>query len=346
MKPVALFSTLLFAALCPALAAATGTSPAVTAAWVRTATVRVRAVAQTLPAYGSLVPAAGKRIALAAPRDSRIVAVAVSSGERVRKGQALLTLAPTPQSRAAWVQAKSAAGYARSALARTRRLYAEHLATRDQLAAAEKALEDATAALAAATQAGGGGNLTLRAAAKGVVTAVAVSPGERVAANAPLMSLIADGGLQARLGVAPALASELHPGMAVNLAAVFDSAARVSGKIAAVGGMVDPATGLVDVFVPLAPASRGFFPGGAVQAEITLSVAHALAVPRSALLRDARGAYVFIVKDGIARRVAVRTGNDDGQWIAVRGALKAGDAVVTLGNYELTDGMRVREQAP
>lgn len=69
-------------------------------------------------------------------------------------------------------------------------------------------------------------------------------------------------------------------------------------------------------------------------------------MPRSAVLRDAQGAYVFIVKDRVAHRVQVHTGTDNGTWIAVRGDLHAGEQVVTLGNYELRNGMAVREQAP
>jgi multidrug efflux pump subunit AcrA (membrane-fusion protein) len=42
--------------------------------------------------------------------------------------------------------------------------------------------------------------------------------------------------------------------------------------------------------------------------------------------------------------VNVQTGPDDGSYIAVTHGIKAGDRVVTLGNYELEDGMAVREQ--
>jgi membrane fusion protein, multidrug efflux system len=315
-------------------------------ALVTTVPVVERRVAESLLVYGTLEPAPQQNLTLAATRDSIIAGVAVNSGERVRKGQILITLTPTPQSRAAWVQAKSGLSYTQTALERTRSLYKEHLATREQLAAAEKAQSDAQVTLAVAQQAGGGGPLPLRASRDAVVTSVLVNTGEQVVANTALLTLAANGGLQARLGVAPEQAAALHSGLPVTLHSVFDVNKTVTGKITAVGGMLDVNTGLLDVFVPLSHAARGFLPGTQVQGEITLSDKRSLAVPRTSVLHDAQGAYVFVITGHTAHRVNVHTGADDGTWIAVKGELKAGEAVVTLGNYELTDGMAVREQAP
>lgn len=325
---------------------ATAASGPAVSALVQTAAVTERGVAESLPVYGTVVPAPRESLALAAPRESIISGVAVNSGERVHKGQLLVTLSPTPASRTAFVQAKSAERDAATVLTRIRVLYKEHLATRDQVTAAEKALTDAQAALAAAEQAGGGGALRLRAPGNAVVTGVAVTTGERVPANTTLLMLAVEGGQQARLGVAPEQAGAVHVGLPVTLISVFDAQVTARGKITGVGGMLDPATGLVDVFVPLPRTAQSFLPGAAVHGEIILRDNRSLAVPRSAVLRDGQGAYVFIVRNHTAHRVNVKTGADDGTWIAVSGDLKAGDRVVTLGNYELTDGMTVREPAP
>ncbi|MGA9854355.1 MAG: efflux RND transporter periplasmic adaptor subunit [Gammaproteobacteria bacterium] len=315
-------------------------------ALVETAPVTERRVASSLPVYGTLQAAPRENRTLAASRDSIIAGVAVTSGERVHKGQLLITLAPTPQSHIAWVQAKSGLAYAKTALQRTRSLYKEHLATREQLAAAEKELSDAQATLTVAQQAGGNRPLPMRATGNAVVTSVMVNTGEQVAANTALLTLAAQGGLQARLGVAPEQAGALHAGLPVTLHSIFNPDIRVSGKITSVGGMLDPDTGLYDVFVHLPRATHDVLLGEQVQGEITLSDARSLAVPRSAVLRDAHGAYVFIVHKHVARRVDVKTGFDDDTWIAVQGELHAGEQVVTLGNYELEDGMAVREQTP
>ena len=46
---------------------------------------------------------------------------------------------------------------------------------------------------------------------------------------------------------------------------------------------------------------------------------------------------------GKARLVKVQTGTETDRDIEVKGELAAGDRVVISGNYELSDGMAVRE---
>ena len=83
--------------------------------------------------------------------------------------------------------------------------------------------------------------------------------------------------------------------------------------------------------------------GSRILGRIHLASHPALVVPRSAVLGEAPAAYVYTVHEGKARRIPVQTGLvADGQ-IEVAGALKAGDLVVVSGNYELGDGMAVRE---
>lgn len=311
-------------------------------ALVTLAIANERKVSETLPAFGSVRPAPGQSVTLAAPRESRVASLAVSSGEAVKKGQLLLTLVPTPASRVAFVQAQSASVYAQTALAHTRSLYQEHLATRDQLAAAQQAANDARAILANATQAGGAGSLALRAPADSVVTAIAVNAGEQVAANSPLLHLALQGALTVRLGIALEQIAKIRVGMPVVLHDVYSSARTLQARVTNVSGMLDANTGLADVFVRIPAHTPGFMPGMYVQGMITLSDTHALAVPRSALLRDGTQAYVFIVEGDIAHRVNVTSLADDGVWVAVKGAIKAGAKVVTLGNYELNEGMKIR----
>ncbi|MGB9429716.1 MAG: efflux RND transporter periplasmic adaptor subunit [Gammaproteobacteria bacterium] len=315
-------------------------------ALVQTAAVEMREIDQTLQSFGTIEPGPRHLREIVAPRAS-IVELEVATGMRVKRGEPLATLVATPESTVLYAQAKAEADYARSALQRMESLFKEKLATRDQLAVAEKALANAQANLAAQQQMGGGHAAVIRAPAAGVVTTISVASGARVTANTTLLTLAEQGGLYARLGVTPEQSAAIHTGIPVALTSAFGSQLSLSTKVSQVGGQVDPMSGLVDVFAPvLGKSADTFLPGSQVTAEITLQEVHSLAVPRSAVLQGAEGAYVFIVKHHIARRVNVKAGVDDGTWIAVIGALEAGDQVVTLGNYELTNGMVVRGQAP
>ncbi len=344
MKSLYLYTCILAAVIAPLANAAKADGQPT--ALVQTATIAERSVAETVQAFGSIEPGPRQLREIVAPRASE-VQLDVVAGTRVKRGAALVTFSATPESAVLYAQAKSQAEYARSALKRIQSLFAEKLATHDQVAAAEKALADAEANLTAQQQMGGGHPVVIRAPADGVVMAVHVASGARVAANTSVLTLAEQGGLYARLGVMPEQAPAIAVGMPITLKSAFDPQTSAKTKVSQVSGQVDPASGLVDVLASVNDKSaETFLPGSQVTASITVKEVHALAVPRSAVLRDAQGAYVFIVKNHVAHRVNVKASIDDGTWIAVSGAVQAGDLVVTLGNYELTNGMVVREQAP
>lgn len=55
------------------------------------------------------------------------------------------------------------------------------------------------------------------------------------------------------------------------------------------------------------------------------------AIPASALLRTAKGDFVFVANGGWLLRTPVKAGPTDGAWIAVHEGLYEGDTVVTQG---------------
>jgi hypothetical protein len=71
-----------------------------------------------------------------------------------------------------------------------------------------------------------------------------------------------------------------------------------------------------------------------------------LALPRNAVLTDERGDYVFQVDQGKAQRVAVHKRLEAGDWVGIDALKNPSLRVVTIGNYELQDGMAVKELAP
>lgn len=59
-------------------------------------------------------------------------------------------------------------------------------------------------------------------------------------------------------------------------------------------------------------------------------------MPRDALIIRAEGQHVFrLGADERAERITVKPGIADGDWIAVDGALKAGDRIVVRGGESL-----------
>lgn len=277
----------------------------------------------------------------------QVTALQVAAGQTVKRGQPLLTITPDPTAHSAYQQAQTALTVARSELKRTEQLAAQQLATQSQLAAARKALADAQSALDAQRALGGGAATeTINAPTDGVVTALQVGLGERVAANAPLLSFTPAHALLAVLGVQPQDGTLLHAGMPVRLQPVYGAREAFVGRLRMVGQSIDPQTHLLDAQVEL-PAEAGarLVAGAALAAQIRTADFTAWAVPRGAVLHDDQGDYLFQVEQGHARRIKVTLRSPTGDTVGVEGPLDAKARVVVLGVYELHDGDAVRESA-
>lgn len=309
---------------------------------VQTVALKQQPMADTVSGYGVVSPDTRALQTVSLPRPGQIVGLLVSAGQLVKKSAPLLQFATGANAALGYRQAQQAVHFAQSEVARIEQLLGGQLATQSQLAAAKKTLADAEAALHAQETIGAGQALEqVRAPFDGVVVTVQAAQGDRLAAGAPVLQLARAGAQRVLLGVEPGEVARVRAGMAVSVAPVFDPERRIPGRVAQVFGMINPQTQFVDVLV--AVPGGGLMPGTRVHARIQLSRKAEWVVPRSAVLRDAEGAYVFQLRAGKAHQVHVQTGLERDGLIAVQGAFAAGEPVVSLGNYELRDGMPVRE---
>ena len=312
---------------------------------VKTTPVQETTVTETLTAFGVLDPDPDQVLSLSLPHAGLINRVWVRLGQRVTRGDRLLEVITAPDARMQYLQAQSAVDYARRELDRQRRLLQEQLATKSQVDSARKNLGDARATLEALQQRGMDiTEETLRAPMDGIVTRLDFSQGQRVQADTTAMLIAAEKRLIARLGVEPEDLGAVRPGTPVTITSVFVHDIQVESAVREVHAMIDPATHLVEVLVPIPEQHVDrLVLGSRVRGRIQLGAHTALVVPRSAVLGDPPDSYLYRVADGKAMRVSVTTGTEADDLIEVSGPLKAGDVVVVSGNYQLDDGMRVRE---
>lgn len=306
---------------------------------VTTAPVRSETLKDVVSVYGVVQGDPAATTMIAAPRAVIVARVLVRAGEGVVAGQALAEVVSAPGADLAYRQAADAATFGRSDLARVQRLFDERLIASDQLTAAKKTLADAEAALSAQEKQGGGrARQTLTASGASVVTSIAVAPGDHVAQDAPLMTLVRRGALSAKIGLEPT-AGRFAAGQAVSVRPTAGGA-PIASHLAMVGRAADPASRTLDAVAPLGEGAPPI--GSAIEAEIVTGTHQGLAVPRAAAVFDETGAHVFVIAGGKARRVFVTVGRDFGDEIEVRGPLIAGQAVAVQGAYELQDGMAVK----
>jgi RND family efflux transporter MFP subunit len=312
---------------------------------IRQATVRVQTLRDTLTVYGKVVPDPDAVQTISLLHEGMITRVAVGLGQRVKRDQLLLELATSPTAHMQYVKARSAVDYAQSELDRQLRLLQTQLTTKAKVTAARNALADARTNLKALEAQGQNrARETVLAPVGGIITQLAVKQGERLQAGASVLAIASGRRLVAMLGVEPEDIRLLKPGNPVTIRSVFVSGFEADCKLREVHAMINPATGLVDAVAPI-PADQAdhLVLGSFLTADIQLNAHTGMTVPRQAVLRDQHGAYVFKVVDGKARRVAVETGLENDRWIEITRGVKPEESVVTLGNYELDDGMPVRE---
>lgn len=339
----------------PAVAEADAAGSQETQPSVAVGTIRVQRgeIGQAVHAYGVVSTFAGNVESISLPYPVRVEQVRVQPGQRVTRGTPLVVVEADATAVSTAQQAKSALALATGELDRTKALFDQALATRSQIATAQKTLTDAQQAYAQQTKQGiVSGPKTIVAPVEGVVLQIASTQGDQLAAGTTMMQLASVGGGQQRanvvFGVEPADAAVIREGDAVSvhgLSVAFERLA-VPGRVVMVGGAIDPQTQLVDVGVDAALAGTPLIPGTRVGADvITRSGMHWI-VPRDAVVTDDQGACVYQIDvSNKAHRVPVTIAVENDDRYGVDGALNASEPLVGTGDYELKDGMTVRDEA-
>ncbi|MEO6004008.1 MAG: efflux RND transporter periplasmic adaptor subunit [Opitutus sp.] len=311
---------------------------------VETLVLKETGIAQTLNVFGLVASSpAGERV-ITASFECVVRTVEVGVGTRVSAGEVLLEIDPSPESQFALQSARSALALAAKGLAATQERYDLKLATQQDLLTAQQAADDAQLKVASFERRGLGGDGKITAPATGVVSKIDVSRGGLVAAGTPLAVLSTGGGLEVRCSIETTELDSIRPGLPVVVhSSNRPDAASVTTTLRSVGAALDATTGSAEARASL-PANAPLLLGEHVRASIELRKKdHVLVVPRSAVLPEAGRQVLFTVKDGKAVKhdVSIGIATDEAIEVAAAG-LVAGDRVVTLGNYELEDGMAVR----
>jgi RND family efflux transporter MFP subunit len=138
------------------------------------------------------------------------------------------------------------------------------------------------------------------------------------------------------------------PGVRAVLTAKEVPGKEFTAAIARTTESLDPATRTLLVEIDVPNKEHELQPGMFVNAVLYLQEhPNALAIPPAAIVtgKTADEKSVFVVEQGKARRVAVKTGIDDGRWVEVVDGLTGDEEIVVVGKSGLTDGQAVRASA-
>ena len=116
-----------------------------------------------------------------------------------------------------------------------------------------------------------------------------------------------------------------------------------AGKITRTAGALDPATRTLRVQIDVQNGDGRLLPG--MYGEVRLKVARKqgrATVPTGAIVFDATGTHLWVVRDGKAARIDVALGVDFGTSIEVENGIAEDAEVVTNPGERLTEGGAVR----
>ena len=179
--------------------------------------------------------------------------------------------------------------------------------------------------------------ITVNATVSGVVNEVNVSEGQYVSAGSPIVSLENYSQLWVEADVYPDEANSIKIGTLVKVRIDGFPELEQTVKINFISPQIDAASQVLKVRAPI--SSRGKLQSG-MQATVLLNTANisdAVALPLSAVVRDGKGAHVWIKtgKNTFAPKM-VTTGQEDANQIIITSGLEKVKEVVVSGAYLLS----------
>lgn len=200
---------------------------------------------------------------------------------------------------------------------------------------------DTSAARAAEAQ------LEVRAPIAGRVVRRLLNPGDTPDNNSPILEIVSPkGGLDLVAGLPVANGSEIAVGMRAVVSVAERVGVAIEGEVKSIG-QVDPASGLLALRVHIPSPPQWLRPGTFATTTITIKEhRNAIAVPTPALLTRDGASIVFVAKGDKAVLTKVEVGSEQDGFTEIREGLQVGQSVVTLGNYELSDGAAIKTAEP
>lgn len=290
----------------------------------------------TLTAIGE--GTAARSVTISSPAGGYLAEVLVRPGQIVTAGEVLARL-ESENEQIDYDRAVLAAEDASATLARTQGLASSSLVATTAVAAAELASANADLALRNAEVALA--RRTITSPIAGTIGLISVTPGNYVTAQTPITTIDDASSILIDFWVPERYAPAIALDAPVTVAATALAGRQFPGAIRAIDSRIDPASRTLQVQAEIPNAD------GALRAGMSFSVALSFpgeqypAVNPLAILWSAEGSYVWKYVDGEAVRVPAEIVQRNSDGVLVRADLAAGDAIITEGILQLSDGARV-----
>jgi RND family efflux transporter MFP subunit len=192
------------------------------------------------------------------------------------------------------------------------------------------------------------GDAVLVAPFSGIVSLRHAQPGERVALDAKVVSIVDLSRLQLEASVPPSAIGQVRVGQTMNFRVEGFGEREFAGRIERINPSATAGSRSISVYAVI-DNSEGLLRGGMfAQGALTLSrIDNALAAPASAVREEIGQTFVYAIEGGVIRRKNVKVGapGADGRVQVLEG-LAAGDRIVRVNLGSLREGVAARLSGP
>lgn len=182
----------------------------------------------------------------------------------------------------------------------------------------------------------------VRAPFDGVVGLTDIDAGERIDTMTVITTLDDRSALLVRFDVPEAFAGRVRPGDPIDIRTWTARSSDASGEVVDLGSRIDPMTRAFTARARVLNPDDRLRPGMSFRINLELSGATWPVVPEVSVMWGADGPYVWVVEEGLARRVDVAIVQRGKGYVLVDGELPPGTEVVAEGVQRMRSGLAVR----
>ena len=316
----------------------------------------VETLARTIPVTGTLVPLQQAVVKTRAP--GVLTAVLAREGEPVRKGQLLARVdetavrAQVAERRADVAAAQAQLNWAQRNLGRQRELLDKGFISRNAFDNVQNEEEVARARLdaARAQQAQAAKALAdaqLPSPIDGIVATRHAEPGERLPADAPVLTVVSLDRLELAVNVPTTEIPGVSVGQPVRVRVDGFEGRLFEGRVERINPQATAGAGVVPVYLLVDNADRALRAGLFAHGELMLSAGEpSVVIPAAALHGEGAERYVFAIESGRVAKRPVQVAYVTGRRAVIAEGIAAGATVVAVNLGQLPAGAQAVVTAP
>lgn len=181
-------------------------------------------------------------------------------------------------------------------------------------------------------------NTNIKATVSGYITSCPIVKGQTIAQGTPAVTIINSNSVNVEISVTESVISKISEGTEASISVSSANIENMPGTVSEVSPSKDAQTGMYTVKINVLNDDDTL--KGGMFADVTLlteSIENILCVPTNSIITDKTGSYVYVVKDGKAKKTIIEAGAADDNFTEVLSGVKEKDKVVVSGKEFITE---------